>query len=447
MANIANNRITENGTMISHLELTDTLIGSAIFDKISFERHIHVKNCSTKKLIRFFNCTFNSLINIKNSALIEVHFVNCTFLSTFTVTNTTIEHFVLSDCKFNKGIETELIKGNYLLLDQLISENARLRFIKPDYNAIQVTAARDNSEYIFSTYDTKVNTYVPNIARTSFSYLADSQFKGLLLITGFTIGTLTLNGHNNTGRLMFQQLKVGLVSISQFTNSGLISFSNITPEEFSSVILCHRSNLGKCEIYDVNFAQFKEVVIDNTNVQDIITTNITWCRSIRSVLSGIDKQAHLRENYRQLKNVMIRQNDKVQELAYYRQEMNALLKTLHIEGSNRADRFIIWTNKISNDHGLSWQRAFGLLILATFTCYLGINLIMGFTHFDNAKIFKHVALFFESMNPVRKFSAIYNDSKDNQASSLGYLIDVLYRFLASYLIFQFISAFRKYVKK
>ncbi|WP_276484727.1 hypothetical protein [Paraflavitalea pollutisoli] len=448
--NSRNNRPTKDGIVIKGIDFPVDLDVDIVVENVSFKQYIRFKGCKSKHLIRFVNCTFEGLVNIyQDCQFKEVHFVNCTFNSTFTVIKSTIGHFTLKDNTFKKGIDTEEISGEKLCIYGAKSDNAKFKIVKPEYKNIILSEARDNSEYIFSAYEADVNALKRNESNTGFTYVADSQFKGSVLVAGLKLGTLSLHGHNTSGRITFQQLLVGLVNIGQFTNTGILSFANIEPDPFTGTIQCHRSNLGKCEIYDVNFALFRQITIDNTNIQDIITTNITWCRNVRSALIGIDAQAHLRENYRQLKNIMIRQNDKVQELAYHRQEMNALLLAMRFNRGNRFDRFIIWSNGISNAHGLSWERAGLWLLVLTWLSYFSINyFVLGKTEKDATQIFKHIALFFESLNPVRKFNAIYDDQgKDQSASNLAYFIDVIYRFIASYLIFQFISAFRKYVKK
>lgn len=415
------------------------------FRAIVFKKNVFFEKFENNHIVEFIDCVFEDFVLINESQLREAKFKNCRFENGLKVQESKIEWLRLVDCHLEERIDFDNVELIELIFDDITSNKTVIHCSRISTKVCTLTKIRDNIDVVFTGHNIESGKYKICVIEELNIY-ANAQFKGLLLFSGLNIGSLSLEEDNTSGRIVLKDLKVNLIKIWHFTNTGTLSFSNIEPRA-GTILHCSNSNLGKCEIYDVDFGLFDKVIIQSSNIQDIIPTNVTWCKDITTYFFTPTEYKEIREVYRQLKNVMIRQNDKVQELVYHKLEMNALLRQLKQQGANWPDRFILWSNKVSNAHGHSWRRAIVMLLGITLVAYVSIKLLLGYTQFDSSTIIKHVGLFLESMNPIRKFSAVYDETKKGPAADLAYTIDVLYRIVTSYLIFQFISAFRKYVKK
>lgn len=439
------NRIVMNGSVEEDIYYELSNDNTIHFGNVEFIGNVVFEGFENNQQVKFEDCTFKKIVKVTGANLRELKFNNCKFEYGFFVDDSNIDHFRMVNCFARTGINVTDLQSSELSISGVKTDSARIHFGTSNIRNCSLSGLQDSTDVIFTGFDSVKNGY-RECKIDSFFVFADAQFKGLLLVAGIEIGLLGLSEDNISARLSFKDLKVHSVKLEHFTNRGVLSFSNIQPQSRAR-FRCSNSNLGKCEIYDVNFGAFHRITIENASIQDIIPTNVTWCSDEITHFLGRQGSKNDREVYRQLKNVMIRQNDKVQELLYHKAEMNAVLFQLKEEGSNWSDRFILWSNKVSNAHGHSWNRAIVILLGMTLVAYVTNKMLLGYTQFDSRTIVKHIGLFLESMNPVRKFSAVYDETKKGVAADIAYTIDVLYRVLASYLIFQFISAFRKYVKK
>lgn len=435
-----------HGQLEEVVKFNSKFTGEIIFKNVDFKESVFIKAYKNTFPLRFIKCTFEKGFIIDEKTELELlEITDCSFNSNCTIKLSIIKDLTLKETYFKDGIRSSDLFSDSLRIELLTSNNAKFTFHKPNLSYCSISKMRDSSDLIFSSFNTELNVFESAYIKGLFCN-CDSEYSGMMLIYGPEIDILTLNGYNKSGRLMFQDLTVGNLTGSQFTNAGMLSLANIKGK-LPLMINLYRSNLGKCELYDIDFTTFTCIKIDNSNLQEIVPTNIQWCSKIESSLTGLNRNDHLRETYRQLKNVMIRQNDKVMELSYHRLEMDKYLESIFKKKGYRADRFILWTNKISNNHGLSYIQPLVIILIIALVTFVGNNLLLGLTCWEWHSVPKNIALYFESINPVRKFSAIYPESKIGIKANFALLFDVIFRLLASYLIFQFISAFRKYVKK
>jgi hypothetical protein len=111
------------------------------------------------------------------------------------------------------------------------------------------------------------------------------------------------------------------------------------------------------------------------------------------------------------------------------------------------DRIILWTNYISNDFGLNWFFALAWLIGLTLIWYTSIKLCLGYTCFDYKLIADEVGRFLLFINPIHQFDKLFEIGKMNTYLGGALFFDGISRITGAYLLYQFVSAFRKYSKK
>ena len=146
---------------------------------------------------------------------------------------------------------------------------------------------------------------------------------------------------------------------------------------------------------------------------------------------------------------MIKYHDKPEELKFYSLEMNSYHSQLKQEKKHFDEKFILWTNKVSNNHGFSLSRAFSLIVCLTILFYYSEKILLGYTHLDHQFILKDIANLFLLINPLHSLNDIFPNIMKNTypCIDLVKLLDVIHRILMSYLLFQFLKAFRKFVEK
>lgn len=151
------------------------------------------------------------------------------------------------------------------------------------------------------------------------------------------------------------------------------------------------------------------------------------------------KPEYLRELFRQLKNVCAKNMDKISQLQFEKMEMLFYSDQLTWK-SNFQDWFILKTNKISNNHGISWLRPLLWLVGLTFIFYTIINYISGSFHCYHIGQYLYFLLPIHNINDV-----LCLNIADIKYNNWIYFWDITQRIVSAYLIFQFLRAFRKFV--
>ena len=422
---------------------------NAPITNITFNKTVIIEFPSTDHDITFITCIFNAPFYFQGKCnLKDFGFFDCKFNSSVSIDNVSAVKFEIAECFLKRGLHSHSLSAETLRLELLTSESSKFNFFKPHLSNCFISKIKDGSEFMFSSFDEKT-TQDDTSFITALSIRNEPDFTGEVLFHSLLINTISLSGYNKSGRINFQSVTVGSVNCQHFTNLGFMSVYSLKVQ-LPAIMYLYNSSFGKCEIFDINFKLFNSIVISNSGIQEILATNIVWCEEVQAnVIESTNSLTltHQRESYRQLKNIMIRNNDKVEELKYHALEMDTYHKYLKNKRGNFEEKFIIQTNKLSNNHGLSWGRAI-LWILGISIVIFNLNkILLGYNSFDINLFWKDIANWILSINPVRKFNDVYTEYRTGWQSNLAFFLDVFVRIIYSYLIFQFISAFRKYVKK
>lgn len=109
------------------------------------------------------------------------------------------------------------------------------------------------------------------------------------------------------------------------------------------------------------------------------------------------------------------------------------------------DKFILWTNRVSNDHGLSIRKPFIWFLRITIPGYLLYLWCAGLLFQPTAFDPDLIGYYFSFIDLTHKIDFLKEKNGDLNALSLT--LDYLTKLFVGYLIFQFVVAFRKYGKK
>jgi len=267
----------------------------------------------------------------------------------------------------------------------------------------------------------------------------NQSFKGYLTVKDVNIGSTVLSGEHNITTL-FKNLNCINLKFLSFTNSGNLRFNSIYITQY---IIIDETSLGKSD--------FTKVVFNKNIVADVISSNVTEVHLNETYfpknINSVNNYEGAREIYRQLKYASSKQGDRIQELEYEALELDAFKKDKNFKKS-WGDNFILWSNKYSSNHGRDWRYAFGALIAITILLYNSLKLSMGYELVRELPSTSEISEYLNfALNPLHDFDKVFKDSIiEDEDLDLARVIDSIARILSGYFIFQFLRAFRKYVK-
>jgi hypothetical protein len=152
-----------------------------------------------------------------------------------------------------------------------------------------------------------------------------------------------------------------------------------------------------------------------------------------------------RDVYRQLKFAMEKQGDHFNRLRFRRSELSAYRSELRLRSfkerptGDHAIMIFGW----ANDYGFNWIRPFLLIIGWVFISYLVLALLLT-GHVNGDYLISNTYNIFNLLNPAHKISELFDIGTRLQPSFWFYAWDFLERLLLSLLLFQLVTAFRKY---
>ena len=245
----------------------------------------------------------------------------------------------------------------------------------------------------------------------------------------------------NFGNISFKDVKIDFLIITDFQNTGKLSFSNVIDGNF---FVIQNSTIGKTMFLNTNINNFKEIVISDSNIED--TYFSIYPQKIRSYSKnptfgfGVSDKSkniiNLRNTYNQLKQVAKKNGDIDVANQYQSLEHKNLLLSKKIS----LDSILLTLNWLSNNNGQSWFRGI-LFTLSTTLIFFYLYIIVLNVTYDNTSFFQDYILFLTSFPKLQldKFSELNNFWKVS-------IVIWLSRIFISYGIYQTVSAFRKYGK-
>lgn len=127
--------------------------------------------------------------------------------------------------------------------------------------------------------------------------------------------------------------------------------------------------------------------------------------------------------------------------------MNAYAETLTWKRDfwEKAD---LWLNRISTNHGQSWQRGLGMTLTVS-AAFFGVYLLSlriwpGTSFIYFLKVWSYSL---EFINPIHDAGFVAEELSGVSETSLSRIIEGLSRIFIAYFIYQLIQAFRKHGKK
>lgn len=429
-----NTRQVSQSLQITNMDITSW--DKIIITNCIFEEEVILNKLYIKKSINFYNCVFIKRFNIIQLNSVSVNLENCIFEHHISFKDLTSDNIQFKNCTFNNSKITQLHEFSckkFYFQNNIVKSN--IHFKPSKVNKVILEGSESNNLITFSYLNREqiideLLIFTLQGCKTEF------------LIRNVSIKKIQIVGEVKDSTIMLNKLKVGTFILDNFSNYGNLKIAFIQALDSNSNIILKNSNLGKIQISSIDFSKFKRVLISNTNMIEVIPVNIKWCYI--NIYS--ESLAAKKENYRQLKLINQKNEDVDAKLKFEKYEMHTFLKLIRENNGDYKDRFILTTNYLSNDFGLSWIRATLILLTVSIVAYTLIKIQLGHIYFDKNMIADEIGYFLNFINPVHVFEKVFITT--NQVNTNGaILIDSLAKIINAYLLFQLVSAFRKYSKK
>ena len=274
------------------------------------------------------------------------------------------------------------------------------------------------------------------------------------------------------GAVYINSIQVQQLIFEDFANEGVLEITGVTSKTYqvpsvpfryiersipihlllNRKLVFLRSNLDNAVFKGVDFESFDQIVISDSKLNNISTVNShlpVGGGEVRSQLEEdnntlLQKASEMAEIYNQLYLAMQKQGNRKWELAYY---------GAYLDWESKATKH--WLSKIplilhhqSTRYGSQWYRALGWIIGLSLILYFAYSISLGgitfgLRYLSWKSIWFHLNHYFQFLYPVRKISFIQN----TQLTPLATFIDIFWRIVFSYLLYQMVVAFRRLGRK
>ncbi len=289
---------------------------------------------------------------------------------------------------------------------------------------------------------------------------------GGVVFYDYSTKKINISGNNQKQNINFENANFNKLNIENFTNYSNVNFYNceaLKVEGEKSLININNSHLGKTNFFNFDFNSFDEIKIENSVLTEIIASNVLWFEPKKLNTSSKEKKTikylkNQREIYRQLKQATEKQGDKIQSLEFQAQELKVFKKEINLKSLwYLNDKLIFWLSW-TNNFGLNWLRAFGLLLGSTII-FAGLIAFFGCAEAEKSNsLFSFFSAVFSEKPKQLGFwglfckifvNLFYISQPLNKSLPLnlwGEILDILHKITFAFFSVQIISAFRKYVK-
>ncbi|MGB3183109.1 MAG: hypothetical protein WBB45_17080 [Cyclobacteriaceae bacterium] len=275
------------------------------------------------------------------------------------------------------------------------------------------------------------------------------EAEGKLVVWKGSINYLSLIGGNQSLHITFDELFIYSLNIDSFINNYRVNFLDCkakkTIEVKNSKFTISESDLGITAFYDCDFSAFHNFKIKYSTTNQVVLRS-TKLFSAEKKLIKSNSAAEQRDVYQQLKHASNNQGNRIQALEFQAREYRAYKRGIKDRRPWwHGDRWILLLSQ-TNDYGLNWQKPVLLSAVWTLLIYTVIVLSLD-TDGDNLSLIsQNWQVFWQLFNPAHRLESLFLDYP-NCLTGWTYFWDFLHRLGYTFLIYQIISAFRKFYKK
>lgn len=216
------------------------------------------------------------------------------------------------------------------------------------------------------------------------------------------------------------------------------------------------SNLDNAIFKGVQFDSFDEIRVKNSKLNNISTIDSHFPTNTKKIYTDIDDKGQavkeskrMAEIYNQLYLAMQKQGNRKEELAYYAEYLS-WQKKAYYESKNYVAWLSLKLHQLSTNFGNSWLRGVMITFLGTIFFYFLFSLSqsiiegkLGLEYLTLEHFSRHVRNLTIFFNPVHRLEQL----SQTPVNGLSALIDFIGRIFIGYMIYQTVTAFRRFGRK
>lgn len=482
---------TANVDILNEARENEGLIKDKTFTSAFWDFSEPISNLNGILNLHFQDCIFKGSFEFNNLSKLtsSISFENCKFSGYTGFRNFKIDRLTFNKCHFSRLVFNEVVSSDLLYFEDVSCE----------YDIVIDNVQSDKTQVVSINKSKRINTLninSPNIENLHIRSLGtisniklysvkDFSFEGSVSTVYFKridFRSLSFNPYNiediDNRRISFNE--IGSINISNQSLNGLLVvnrmlidkliFENI--DSSSGSVKFNELEITEAIFLDVtlnsfywnNIRFYNNLIIKRCDFSSLKFSNISWPNKHRRVtnsflgrkipcfyflrkqflsekkLISFKELTELqleRETYRQLKSASLSNNNNIEALAFYRNEMRLLWKETRVNGGlSFLDRILIFLNRWSSDFGQNWILPLFLLFFFHTLFYIWIidfNIIWNYCYFEAG-----ASQYFELLNPVHKTPDYLYGGK--------IVLEFFLRIIDSFFIYHFIRATRKFAK-
>lgn len=398
--------------------------------------------------------------NFSHQGEVSLNFENCEFENKFTFHDYVSDKTIyIRNCVFKKGIFFWKIKASakISMLDCIIED----LFLVVESKIYELQL---NNKYCKKLqFDNLSIISIADIGGMNCNKIDEIHFPVNIIEKRFTIDNVESLSLRISYSTLSQELNIfnsaiNSLELENFRNNGFLRFLNcksMKVDDNPSQFIISRSNLGKAEFYNFDFASFFKINITNSILLETLFIGSKWTRNIvsedtfkkqTSVKDSIaDERLYadqIREVYKQIKFALSKQGNSVEEQYFHGLEMNAYNKSLPWK-SNLWTKSILKLSFYSSNYGQSILRPLLFLLIfgGVFYSLLKFNLGFRLPGVKEVSLSNCITTFSDYlwyMNPLHK--------NEPEFKGVAFIIDIIIRVISSYSIYNIIRASRRFLK-
>ena len=418
------------GKVLSSDFWTAFRIGSLTYIESEFDFKISFTGGGTHNGMTFTDCLFNESIEFLNIEFNdEVIFQNCTFKKSL--------HFKGST--FQNTLRLHDITSNIIYFH---AGQYNFTSIKPkNVNRLQIEGG-DFKNKLWLTDETLDNSRV--ISQIYFNF---DRISGNIDIDLIHTNHILLNGINKTN-FSLADGKIDRLEFHNFFNAGYLTIDWWRRDVENAVLVIENSNLKNVQITNSFLANLRKFNLTASNLTELILINCTLKYDLEPSekhITNWERQQSLKDSFRQLKNAMALQKDRVNELVFYSLEMKAYYQMLSWR-NNFWTKLILGFDKVSSNHGQNLRSALFFLFGIHFFLYA---LLIKVSHYNGIIFtfdFSNLQYFWRSFGDYLQLLIPTHHFDENETGGGARVIDFCMRFFSSLLIYNVIRTGRRFAR-
>lgn len=461
-----------------------TINSSMVIDNCQAGLGIYFYQIKSTGRIRFQGVIANLLSFKKSSIYKDIMFYGCE-----------ISDLTFSDSEIQENVELKLVSISSSLYVSHSSINGGFKVDLEDrgkvaeLNSVIINSTIFNHPFVIE-HNAEYPLKILKVKIKSISQSSMGSISGEIIISNITVDDLSIEGVNN----YFIQLKDLLVEKLQFkklTNNSVLRLDNVNGQSNKgSCILLDDTMAGELILNNFDFRSFKSINIQTSDLTKVKANNVNWfshnqlnrsphkpdnqllnnwlimwLNDIKYWFVNLDANdskvlllRNRQEIFRQLKLAMLTQGNKIQSLTFNQLEVKDHYRIQRLTKKIWNNDRLILSLSSTNRFGQNWiLPLFVWLLPLTLFLFFPLILIEASPEFVLAPslnkndiidtcsmICNNFDIVWRLLNPTHSVDSIFAEGFNK--TPFLYFIDIFYKIVYAFFVFQTITAFRKYIK-